>query len=166
MTLTTRDLAEVARLANLTLSWLVDVADTPPVRVATDPDAKLAAARSEIAARWPAVVDMAGTVAVAADLADAEVDAGRLAADHPAVLAVQSQRRMYAVTLEVGPPDAPAVPPQPNPVDDSHHAVRRLLDGLQPLAQRDDTRAFIEGARAAADALTAETRRSHGEEQL
>lgn len=154
MTLTTRDLAEVARLANLTLSWLVDVADTAPVRAATDPDAKLAAARSEMAARWPAVVDMAGTVSLAVDLADAEVEAGRLAADHPAVLAVQSQRRMYAVTLEAGPPDAPAVPPQPNPVDDSHYAVRRLLDGLQPLAQRDGTRAFIDGARTATELLT------------
>lgn len=43
--------------------------------------------------------------------------------------------------------------PEPDAANDDTACVLRMLDGLAPLAQREDIRAFIAGARTAVDVL-------------
>ncbi|CAM3224922.1 hypothetical protein [Tsukamurella hominis] len=106
------------------------------------------ATAEEIADGRRRVDEVAEIVVTVSGLLDDQIATGQLE-DTVAVDRIRHVVRMYA--------DLARFDPATVERDDraaEHAAVQRLLDGLQPLAQRDGTRAFIDGARTATELLT------------
>ncbi|RDB49364.1 hypothetical protein [Tsukamurella tyrosinosolvens] len=106
------------------------------------------ATAAEIADSRRRVDEVAEIVVTVSGLLDDQIATGQLE-DTLAVDRIRHVVRMYA--------DLARFDPATVERDDraaEHAAVQRLLDGLQPLAQRDGTRAFIDGARTATELLT------------
>lgn len=119
-----------------------------------------AGAPTEEIAEWRCRVDDVAEIAVTASgVLNDQVATG----DLEDTVAVDRIRHAIEVLADLARFDPATVERDDRPA--KHAAVQRLLDGLQPLAQRDGTRAFIDGARTATELLTGHAATTEDDDQ-